>query len=560
MNRTPFVLGRLVGTFLVAATVAYCPLAAHAQSRDAWSPNRDDNAARYDNDRPPAPPRRRTNGPSRGPNGGIVRPQGRPGVPSRMNQGPVQRVRHDVDQAGNPLPPYARSDVQSRTNYGGPQRATQAGGPPRDRMASRTGYNPGPGPGPRVASRGMNQSHMSDGMTYEGALSSSGGEPVHGHAMDGGVVYEGGQGMSHGGGCASCQGGGGYSDWGGGGCSDCGGGGCGDCGDGYCGGCGDCGGCGMDCGGCGDECGNGGPRGHHWGYNYRPWWGCCGPWGENLTLFGGVHGFKNGADQGVNGNFGFHEGFNWGVPLFPHAGWGAQAGGSIHHSDLSGYNIGGVNTSSSRTQYFVTAGLFRRSQGMGPYGGGHQWGVVGDYMADDFYVNMRFGQVRAEASWLFGGCSENELGFWGAFGAGSDTSIYNLSNERRIVEIWEPQDLYAFFWRRTWCGQAQTRLWGGFTGNGDGMVGGDGWAPISDCLSLQGAFNYVIPRETVDRDFAEVANRGALEGWNVTINVVWHPACNVRCLTSNQWRPLMNVADNSVFMLNRLAGSGAIAP
>lgn len=573
MNRTPFSSGRLVSALVIVTAVAGSPTAALAQSRDAWSPSRDASSGRFDNDRPPAPPMRRAPGApngarqQRGPSDNAARPQNRSTAPRmNMNQSPVQRVRHDVDQAGNPLPRYARSDVQNRSFDGGPQRAMQAGGPPRSRSVSRTGYNSGPSGNVRVAARRMDHNGMNDRMTYDDALSSSGGEAVPGNVVDGGMAYEGGPGMSHGGGCASCQGGGGagYGDWGGGGCSDCGSG-CGDCGSG-CGGCGDggscCGSCGGmgcgDCGGCVDECGNGGPRGHHWGYNYRPWWGCCGPWGENLTLFGGVHGFKSGPDQGQNGNFGFHEGFNWGTPLFPNAGWGAQAGGSIHHSDLSGYNVGGVNTSSSRTQYFVTAGLFRRSQGMGPYGGGHQWGVVGDYMADDYYANMRFGQVRAEASWIFGNC--NELGFWGAFGAGSDTAIYNLSNERRIVEIWEPRDLYAFFWRRTWCCQAQTRLWGGFSGTGEGMVGGDAWAPISDCLSLQGGFNYVVPSDGNDRRQVDVVNRSALEGWNVTINMVWHPACNVRCLTSNPWRPLMNVADNSVFMLNRLAGSGAVAP
>lgn len=561
MNRTPETSARLVSISLLVTAMAQVPSVAWAQMAGGWSPNRDASAVRYNNDLPPDPPVRRTPvGPNsmrttRGPGQSAGRPANRPGTAPRMNgQGPVQRVRHDVNQAGNPLPRYARADVQERTVNGSPQRAMQAGGPPRERLATRTGYAPSGGP-TRVAARRTVNGQMGDHMTYDGALS-SGGESVPGNVVDGGTYYEGGSMGGHGmpsGGCASCQGGGG-GDYGGG-CSDCGdfGGGCSDCGD--CGGgCGSCGGCG---GGCVDECGNGGPRGHHWGYNYRPWWGCCGPWGENLTLFGGVHGFKGGPDQGVNSNFGFHEGFNWGMPLFPHVGWGAQAGGSIHHSDLSGYNIGGVTTSSSRTQYFVTAGLFRRSQGMGPYGGGHQWGVVGDYMADDFYANMRFGQVRAEASWLFGNC--HELGFWGAFGAGEDTQVYRLDNQRRIIETWQPQNLYAFFWRANWCCQAQTRLWGGFTGNGDGMVGGDAWAPVSDCLSLQGGFNYIIPDDT-NNHLAEVNHRSNLEGWNVSINIVWHPAWNARCQGCNPWRPLLPVADNSVFMLNRLAGSGAVAP
>lgn len=36
---------------------------------------------------------------------------------------------------------------------------------------------------------------------------------------------------------------------------------------------------------------------------------------RDLTVFGGVHGFKGPLDQGRNGNFGFHEGVNLGGPL-----------------------------------------------------------------------------------------------------------------------------------------------------------------------------------------------------------------------------------------------------
>jgi hypothetical protein len=50
---------------------------------------------------------------------------------------------------------------------------------------------------------------------------------------------------------------------------------------------------------------------------------CCGDcnplaywcWWENLEVFSGVHGFKGPVDLGVNGNFGFDYGLNWGFPI-----------------------------------------------------------------------------------------------------------------------------------------------------------------------------------------------------------------------------------------------------
>ncbi len=318
----------------------------------------------------------------------------------------------------------------------------------------------------------------------------------------------------------------------------------GTCGGGPCSG-GWCGGGPNACGSCYGCCGYWGVLGWlgHWWYNW------C--WYKDLSLFAGMHGFKGPVDQGVNSNFGFQEGFNLGGPIWYSSGIGFQVGMQAVQSDLSGYDVVGP-TSSSRHQYFLTAGIFRRVRGLGPRGGGFQWGVVGDYLSDSYYVDQQLGQVRAEFSMI--SPYNHELGFWGAFGGDQQTAYYNATPTVRRVEIWKPQSLYAFFYRRTFLNCGQGRVWGGFTENGDGLVGSDLRMPLSSALAFEWSANYLIPSES--------ALEGGMEeeAWNVSGNLVWYIGCTARQSYRSRWRPLFTVADNSVFMLERLAGSGAVAP
>lgn len=295
----------------------------------------------------------------------------------------------------------------------------------------------------------------------------------------------------------------------------------------------------TDCGDCGEGCAPGG-------------FGLCGGcWWENLTLFAGPQGFKGPVDQGRNGNFGFHEGFNWGGALFPAWQWGWQAGGQVVHSNLSGDQVVGADTK-SRTQGFVTGGVFRRCRWGGPYGGGVQWGVVGDYLVDDYYVDMNFGQVRAEVSIIGHAC--HEFGFWTAVAGGDHRATYLVNNERRILEHWAANEQYLFFYRYNYCHGGQLRVWGGFTGEGDGLFGGDWRVPLSHVCGLEGNFHYVIPHDT------DVTPGYLQESWNLGMNLVFYPGASARGSSCSPWRPLFAVADNTAFTLRRLADSGSVAP
>jgi len=274
------------------------------------------------------------------------------------------------------------------------------------------------------------------------------------------------------------------------------------------------------CGGCDDEC----------GACIQCCFPCCTLSFHEVSVFGGVHGFKGPVDQGSNGNFGFHEGVNWATPLFRSMGIGFQLGGQVVHSDFHESAL----TGEDRTQYFVTGGFFHRPE----CGEGFQGGAVYDFLKDEFYDDFEVGQIRAEISYLF---RAHEIGFWTST-AGHDDEGEPVGTVSPFGPTFEPIDLYAFFYRHHFnCGN-EIRVWGGFTGESDGMVGADMNVPLSETFALQTMFNYVSPEE-------EDSLGGFDEAWNVGFNIVWHPRSNAR--NQSPYRPLFNVADNGTLIVDR---------
>lgn len=307
----------------------------------------------------------------------------------------------------------------------------------------------------------------------------------------------------------------------------------------YCNSCNGCGGCdqgpmcGGQCGGCCDDCCDDGCGGHEHPPYGRPWilapfdwlfgelsdchhgwW-----WAEDLTLFAGAQNFKNIADGGLNSSFGFNQGVNWGVPIFPDLGISGQVGYEGVESEFES-PIG------SRLQSFLTIGLFHR-----PWCD-ECWdaGVVFDWLHDDFFGNsFDIGQIRGQLGWQWN--RRNELGFW--FGTG----VMQSSGFRVL-------DQYNFFYRRQFCRGGDWRIWGGFTGgNGQtagGIFGSDFEIPIARRWAFEGGFNYYIPTDSG-------ANGGlAQETWNVGCNLVWYLGGTAQCTTP--YRPLFDVANNGSLM------------
>jgi hypothetical protein len=293
----------------------------------------------------------------------------------------------------------------------------------------------------------------------------------------------------------------------------------GGCADGACGG--DACSCGVDgCGGC-----------------YGGLWGILCNIDRRKEFYSGVSAFSSPVNRGGTGSFGFEGGLNVGSPLFGGwrgLGWQAGAGGT-----LSSFN-GAEFTEDTRNQLFLTAGIFRRVDW------GLQWGFVVDYLHEDWYATAELSQVRGEVAWVVP--EGLEYGFMFAAGEEDPEVVTGLLQNgtaipEEFTESWRVNDLYAFYFRRTFCNNAQGRLFAGWSGDSDGLLGADVSIPLDDNWALRSGFTYLIPEE------GPLDGGNEEEAWNVSLQLVWYPHCGA--MTKDYYRPLFNVANNGSMIIDR---------
>jgi len=263
---------------------------------------------------------------------------------------------------------------------------------------------------------------------------------------------------------------------------------------------------------------------------------CCqaenGAYSENFTLYTGKQGFKGPVDLGVNGDFGYHGGGNWGMPFLESYGIGYQIGANYLVSDFEGRS---GPLGHRRTQFFVTSGLFHRAE----CDQGFQYGAVVDYLRDDFYIQMDLTQVRGELGYYYYG---HEVGFWGAFQMNQSTHEGTLDFVNFQTYSYEANNQYNLFYRYEFENGTFCRSWMGMSGHGDGIFGCDTTVRVSDKVGLVANYNYLLPRNDED-----IPNN-VKESWNLTISLVWYPGYK-RCDSwRNPYRPLFYVADNGWFL------------
>jgi hypothetical protein len=257
---------------------------------------------------------------------------------------------------------------------------------------------------------------------------------------------------------------------------------------------------------------------------------------QNFNEYGGVQAFKGPVDRGINGNFGFHKGVNWASPFWDAAGIGFQLGGEIAVSDFEG-KTGPFN--STREQYFVTTGLFRRAA----CNYGWQGGAVFDYLHDNFYTQMNLGQVRAEISYQACG---HEVGFWAGAHVMSDTKTAPAAAAFAQNSVtFQTTNQYNIFYRRRFCNGGVARTWIGGTNNNGMIWGSDATAPLSERWAIQASYNYLWPVGGND-----VPN-AIRESWGLQMSLVWYPGYKCPNACFNPYRPLFNVADNGTFMVRQ---------
>jgi hypothetical protein len=256
-------------------------------------------------------------------------------------------------------------------------------------------------------------------------------------------------------------------------------------------------------------------------------------WTRDLSVLAGVHGFKGPFDQGRNANFGIQEGFNFGAPL-GFWDWGFQVGANAVQSNFCGSEAF-VPRTANRNQFFVTGGIFRRAREWG-----FQWGVTYDWLHDDYYAQTDLKQIRSDTGFIFPG-GIHEIGYFGAYGTGG-TSFVLLDRQLKYYIEMEPTDLFAFYYRRYFHGGGEGRAWIGFSGRGDGVIGAELRVPMGTGWALENRINYLIPKQGNSQE-------GLIqESWGVTIQLVWYPGQKAADVGRHPFRPMLNVADNTLFM------------
>ncbi len=254
------------------------------------------------------------------------------------------------------------------------------------------------------------------------------------------------------------------------------------------------------------------------------WLGTTSFTGEGSFLTTG----SNTAGQ-VGGSFGFQEGFNFGSRLPSVAGGqvGAQLGMRFTHTQIDG-TYAGID---SRTQTFITAGLFRRVD----YG--FQGGLVVDYLHDDWVYQADLLQLRGEVSFLFSPC--HDFGFRFTDSQQTDDTTATITGLATPVDLrLSAMNTYRFFYRCRFgdCGRVAAEVQAGFTEESSAVLGIDLSAPLQHQVGLHASATYLLPP-------SEASDPYSREGWNLGIAMVWTPG---RLFGSQRdyYRPLLAVADN----------------
>lgn len=257
---------------------------------------------------------------------------------------------------------------------------------------------------------------------------------------------------------------------------------------------------------------------------------------DNLSVSLGATGFKNQTDLGRNANFGFLEGFNVSYPLTPHATVCGQFGFKAIQSNLTGSPEGRNN----RAQYFITAGVFRRSQ-VWPI----QGGIAYDWYQDNYAGNVKLEQLRAEVSYRTR-TQRYEYGFAGAFGTTKTsnrwTGIHFPASPDAQTPYLAAACHYSVFARKNlMCGgTGQFNL--GATEYGDVLFGGKFEMPFNDKLEMKTGFQMMIPTEGNARGGQEK------ESWSIGVEFVYRFRGGGLSKLYNPFRPLFDVADNSTLL------------
>lgn len=266
---------------------------------------------------------------------------------------------------------------------------------------------------------------------------------------------------------------------------------------------------------------------------------------RRFDFFAGVNSFTGPANhasdgaplRGGSGSFGFYEGFNEGRSLNRLFGLdlSSQFGARATQSSLSGAEF----TEDSRNQVFVTGGLFRRVDF------GLQYGLVVDYMYDDWWYRNNLVQMRGEISWN-DNCGR-EFGYQFMGSSDDSTSTTTLIGANNVITTgtasFEPTNQHRLFLRGNTVRGATYMAFAGGTDQGDGLLGGLLTSSFRNRFAVQGGVTYLIPNES------NRAGGFENESWNLSMGIVFRPGGKNGA--GRYCRPMFDIADNGTFLVDR---------
>jgi len=321
-----------------------------------------------------------------------------------------------------------------------------------------------------------------------------------------------------------------------------------------------CGCNGQGCNGCGNgcnACGNGNCNGNCGGNGN----GCnsCMPWCSDpcptigVDSFTGFESFRGVSEGSGPSNFGIVTGLNVGLPVFEKFGIGTQVGFSQGVYDWTGRPTNGANESNrAQQQFMITYGFFRRA-----CNDRLQLGVVNDWMINDNFGTLSqeptMCQWRVHVGYVLN--SANEIGIWQAWRDRGATQnfvgpllpvSYRAISQTNLFwhHKWAPNSMDSWVW---WGVPAYGRLNPAAAGSiGEFTLGGMVQVPIMARLSGYANLQYMKPSAN-----AGVAGSSE-EFYDLGVGISFVPGgSRSRDVTGKRWMPLMPVANNGNFLVDR---------
>ena len=161
-----------------------------------------------------------------------------------------------------------------------------------------------------------------------------------------------------------------------------------------------------------------------------------------------------------------------------------------------------------------------------------------DYLHDIYYQNANLQQIRSETGFVLD--DVYEIGYYGAYGVGERQGPGRRRQarpDRHVRPLRPPQ--FRERRRRPNLGRShrQRRRTVGRRSLG----------------SARKELRPGEPDQLHDSRSKAAAIAQTRESWGLVIQLVWYPGQNAKCQQQNPYRPMFNVADNSLFMVDRLA-------